>query len=214
MDFLKKNRFRLAIALVIVLGGALAYLTYGYLHPLPDSTTFQSRYYSFDYPRTYATQEYASGEVSIGAQNGQILMPHVEVNRYQSDPDVAAPPSFDAFMKKQASALCGADGPVESVTCTQVGVTATTTAGGLSGQMLDLTLVRKNLKSGTTTSSTYGPLYVFNTTAVPTPDSPLRYTAVFVYPALSAYLSGTTTPLLLDQVVSTLKLPGGVSSVK
>lgn len=214
MHFLTKNRFWIAAAAVIILGIGVLLMTFGFFTTTPKLTDFKSRYFSFEYPRVYATQEYASGEVSIGIQNGQILMPNIEVNRYQSDPDVAAPPSFDAFMKEQAAALCGADGPTESVTCTQVGVTPTTTPNGLSGQMLDLMLIRKNLATGTTTSSTYGPLYVFNTTATATPDSPLRYTAVFVYPALSAFLDGTTTPDLMQQVISTLTLPEGVSSVK
>ena len=137
------------------------------------------------------------------------------MNRYQSDPDEAAPASFDAFMKRQAGALCGADGPTESISCTQVGVTPTTTANGLSGQMLNLTLVRKNLKTGTTTSTTYGPMYVFNTTEPATADAPLRYTGIFVYPALSAFIDqGTTTPALMDQIMSTLMLTGSTSSVK
>lgn len=213
MDFLKNNRFRIAVALVIVLGAGLLYFTVGQ-RPLPDTTTFKSKYFSFDYPRTYATQEYAPGVVSIGTKNGEILMPNVEINRYQSDPDEKSPASFDAFMKKQAGALCGADGPTESVTCTQVGLTPYTSPKGLSGQKLDLTLVRKNLKTGTTTSSTYGPFYVFNTTPPPTPDVPLRYTAIFVQPALSAFLDGTTSPALMDEVMGTLVLSNGVSSVK
>jgi hypothetical protein len=104
---------------------------------------------------------------------------------------------------------------IESITCTQVGVTPYTSPKGLSGQMLDLTLVRKNLKTGTTTSSTYGPFYVFNTTATATPDAPLRYTAIFVYPrSLLSVDEGTTTPALMQQIIGSLALPNGVSSVK
>lgn len=215
MDFLKQNRFRIATALVIVLGAGLLYFTYSYFHPLPDTTTFKSKFFSFDYPRTYTAQEYAPGVVSIGTKNGDVLMPYIEVNRYQSDPDVAIPASFDIFMKRQASALCGADGPIESITCTQVGVTPYSSPKGFSGQKLNLTLVRKNLKSGTTTSSTYGPFYVFNTTATATPDSPLRYSAIFIYPSLSAFINqGTTTPALMDEILGTLDLPNGISQVK
>lgn len=213
MEFLKQYRFRIAIAIVLILGAGLLYIIFGH-GPLPDMTTFKTKYFSFEYPRTYAAQEYSSGVVSLGTKNGEVVVPAVEVNRYQNDPDEKTPASFDAFMKRQAGALCGADGPVESITCTQVGVTAYTSPKGLSGAKLDLTLVRKNLKTGTTTSSTYGPLYVFNTTPIPTPDAPLRYTAIFVYPALSAFLEGTTTPALMQEVLDTLIIPSGVSTVK
>lgn len=214
MDFLKKNRIRIAIALVIVLGIGIILLTFGSFGPLPDTTTFRSSYFSFDYPRTYAAQEYSSGEVSVGIQNGAVVMPYIEVNRFQSDPDVALPASFGAFLKRQAAALCGADGPNESITCTQVGETPYTSPTGMEGQMLNLTLVRKNLKTATTSSSTYGPFYVFNTTPPATSDAPLRYSAVFVYPALSAFLDGTTTPELMQQIMNTLTLSKGTSSVK
>lgn len=209
MDFLKKNRFRVAAVLVIILGIGIAYFTYGYLHPLPTITSFKSSHYSFDYPRTYTAHEYASGVVSIGTSKGDTLTPYVEVTLYQSDPEEKAPVSFDAFMKRQAGALCGADG-LESITCTQIGVTPYTNPNGEDGSKLDLTLVRKNLKTGTTTTSTYGPIYVFNTTPTPTADNPLRYAAVFIYPSLSAFISGTTTPELEQQIVNTFKVPGGV----
>ncbi len=114
-------------------------------------TDLKTRYYSFSYPRVYDTKEYAPGVVSIGHQDGDALMPLVEITRYQSDPDTAAPKSFDTFMKLQAAALCGADGPTESINCTEVGVTPYISPKGLPGQKLDLTLVRKNLKTGTTT---------------------------------------------------------------
>lgn len=214
MDFIQKNRFRIAAVLVIILGAGLLYLTYDHFKPLPETTTFKSRYYSFDYPRTYTAKEYASGVVSIGEENGDAITPYIEVNRYQSDPDVATPGSFDAFMKRQASALCGADGPTESITCTEVGVTPYTSPKGLTGQMLNLTLVKKNLASGTTTSSTYGPFYVFNTTDPATEDAPLRYSAIFVYPSLAAFVDGTTTPALMDQVIGSFALTEPVSSVK
>lgn len=211
MHFLKKNRLSVAAVLVIILGLGIAYLTYSYLNPLPETTAFKSTHYTFEYPRAYTAREYATGVVSIGKENGDVLTPYIEVNLYQSDPDEKTPVSFDAFIKRQAGLLCGADGPVESITCTEVGVTPYTNPLGEDGSKLDLTLVRKNLKTGTTTSSTYGPFYVFNTSATPTADSPLRYSAVFIYPSLSAFIDGTTTPVLEQQIVSTFKVPGGVT---
>lgn len=206
MEILKKYRFWIAGAIVVVIGAFLLTLAYDALKPLPDNTEFKSRYFSFMYPRTYNAEEYAAGVVSLGIPNDEGLNPLIEVTRYQSDPDTALPKDFDTFMKRQAGAVCGADGPTESISCTQVGATPYTSPKGISGQKLDLTLVRKNLKTGTSTSSTYGPFYVFDTTASSTPDSPLRYSAIFVYPALPAFLSGTTTPALMDQVMSTFTL--------
>ncbi len=212
---LPKNRtYTLAAAIVILLGIILLIIGYAATRPVPDLTDFRSQYFTFTYPRMYDTEEYAPGVVSIGRQNGQVLMPLVEVNRYQSDPDIETPETFDAFMKRQASALCGNDNSLESVSCTEVAVTPYENPNGATGQKLDLTLIRKNLTSGTTTSSTYGPIYVFNTTSTSTPDatatstpeSTLRYSAIFVYPALSAFLISSTSPELLNQVITTFEL--------
>ncbi len=214
MHIVRKYRFLLAAILVIVIGGALAVITYEHLRPLPENTSFKTRFFSFTYPRVYDAQEYAPGVVSVGHKKGDGLDPLIDVVRYQSDPDVATPTTFDNFMKLQAAALCGADGPVESITCTQIGVTAVGTTTDNSIQQLNLTLVRKNLKTGTTTSSTYGPMYVFNTTTPPDPQNPLRYSAIFIYPSLSAFLDGTTSPQLMGQVFSSFLLPAPVSSIK
>lgn len=211
MNFLKKNRFTIAGVLVVILGAGIAYLTYSYLNPVPDTTDFKSSRYSFTYPRTYTAHEYSSGEVTLGTMKKDTLTPYVEVNWYRSDPESAAPKNFDEFMKRQAAALCGADGPVESITCTEVGVTPYVNPNGEDSSMLNLTLVRKNLKSGTTTSATYGPFYVFNTSRPATSAAPVQYSAVFVYPSLSAFLNGTTSPALIQQVVTTFKVPGGVT---
>jgi hypothetical protein len=207
MTFISKYRLWIAAAVVIILG-LLIVFGFDALKPLPETTALKTRYYTFNYPRTYDTQEYAPGVVSVGHKNGQVLIPDVEVNRYQSDPQAALPKDFDTFMKLQASALCGTDASTESVTCTEVGVTPYTSPKGFDGQKLDLTLVRKNLKSGTTTSNTYGPFYVFNTTSTSTvtTDNPLRYSAIFVYPALSAFLDGTTSPALMDEIMNTLTI--------
>lgn len=209
MHFLQKNRLIVAAVLVVILGGGIAYLTYNHLHPVPDTTTFKATHFSFEYPRTFAAREYAMDVVSVGKEDGDTLKPNIEVVRYQSDPDVALPASFDAFMKRQAAALCGTDSSVESIACTEVGVTKYTNPKGMDGAMLNLTLVRTNLKTGAKTSSTYGPMYVFNNTPRATADSPLRYSAVFIYPSLSAFLNGTTSPALMQQVVTSFLIPQG-----
>lgn len=212
MKFIRKNRFIIAILLVLVLG---AFLLFGYkaLHPLPKDTVFRTQYYTFTYPRIFDAKEYAPDVVSLGHKNGDSFDPLVEVVRYQSDPDESLPANYLAFIKRQAAALCGADGPIESVSCSEIGITDATTTNGDSAKKLDLTLVKKNIKTGTTTSETFGPFYVFNTTLTPNSDFPLRYSAVFINPSLFAFLNGTSSPELMDKVVATFKLNSPASTI-
>lgn len=204
MLFFEKNRFLIAGVIVVIVGVILLIMGYQAFKPLPDNTDLKTRFFSFSYPRIYDVEEYAPGVVTLGHDKGDAFEPLVEINRYQSDPESALPASFDAFMKRQAAALCGADSSIESVICTEVGVTAYTSPKGAVGQKLGLTLVRKNLKSGTTTSSTYGPMYVFNTTDTSTTTT--RYSGIFIYPSLAAFLNGTTSPAIMDQVLNTFVL--------
>lgn len=207
-SFLKKYRLLIAGILVVVLGGWLLLGGIDALTPRSDYAEFRTSYFSFTYPRIYHAEDYARGVATLGKKEGEVFTPYVEISRYRSDPDTATPATFDLFMKQQAGALCGADDSIESITCTEVGVTPYTSPKGVVGQKLALTLVRKNLKTGTTTSSTYAPLYVFNitSTATSTSANPKRYSAIFIYPSLSAFLSGTTNPELMDQVLNTFEL--------
>lgn len=209
-NLITKYRFWIVGAIVLVLGGFLLDWGYEEFKPLPDNTEFKARLFNFSFPRVYNAEEYATGVVSIGMRSTSSpdgLDPLIEITKYQSDPDTARPADFNTFMKRQASALCGADGPSESVACTEVGITAYTSPTGISGQKLDLTLIRKNLKTGTSTTSTYGPMYVFNTSkASSTPGANYRYSAIFIYPSLAAFLSGTTSPALMDQVLATFTI--------
>jgi hypothetical protein len=139
--------------------------------------------------------------MSIGHDiNGEVYG-LIDVNVYMSDPQSTLPKSFNAFVKQQAESLCGSDNSIESITCSQKSIEPYTSPKGDVGQKMELTLVHKNLKTGTTTSEIYGPFYVFDTT--PTgpreADIPFRYSGVFVYPSFTAFL--------LDQVISTLELP-------
>jgi hypothetical protein len=93
------------------MSAGLLYFTFGYFKSAAGHDDLQEQVFSFDYPRMYVAQEYALGCSFLGTRKGDVLMPYIEVNRYQSDPDEKLPSSFDAFMKQQAGALCGADGP-------------------------------------------------------------------------------------------------------
>jgi hypothetical protein len=177
--------------------------------PVPDDTTYHDVGYSFTYPRLYHISEYGIGVASLGRPFGDTYTPLVEVVQYDSDPDVALPKSYDAFVMKQAIDICGSDSSVESITCTATSTTRYTSAQGLSGKELMLTLTRKNLVTSTTTKMAYGPFYGFNMTPKPTKDSPLRYRVLLVYPSLEAFVAGTSSPKLLQTVIDSLVIPAG-----
>lgn len=207
-----KHTLLIGIGAVILIAAAL-FFTQDLWKPLPETTTYRDGDFSFVYPRVNSTDEYDSGAVAVGTSGDAGFAPLVEVIHYQSDPDSPLPATFDAYVRKQALALCGSDGPIENLTCTDAVITPYTSAQGLEGQELSLTLVRTNLESGTTTTETFAPLYVFNLTRpVEDPEETLRYGALFVYPAFSSVASGSTSPELLAQVIDSLLIPRGVST--
>lgn len=207
-----RHKLLIGIGAALLIIGMTIYLTRDLWMPIPDNTTYRDSNFSFVYPRVYETKEYAAGTVTVGDTIDDVFRPLVEVIRYESDRDVALPATFDAYIKRQAQVLCGSDG-AESVTCTDVLVAPYTSAQGLVGQELSLTLNRKNLISGTTTTATFGPVYVFNTTRpVENPSDTLRYRAIFVYPSFASVVSATTSPALLTQIIDSLALSNGVST--
>lgn len=201
------------VGVVLVLVAALVLFRNAWF-PLSDETTYHGSGFTFVYPHASDAEEYAPGAVVVGnSSEDGVFSPLVEVVRYQSDREVALPPTFDAYVKRQALALCGSDGGVESLSCTDAAAAPYTSAQGLEGQELTLTLLRTNLESGTTTTETFGPIYVFNMTRpVENPEEALRYRALFVYPSFAAATSGSTSPKLLTQIIDSLLIPNGVSS--
>lgn len=212
MTLTPRHKLLIGIGAVVLLGLAV-YMTRDLWNPPPDNTTYHDSTFSFVYPRTYSADEYAPGAVVVGTTTDNGFSPLVEVIRYQSDRDVALPSSFEAYVERQALALCGSDGPTESLTCTDAVSVPYTSAQGLMGEELSLTLLRTNLASGTTTTETFAPLYVFNMTRpVEDPEDTLRYRALFVYPSFSSAVSGNTNPELLTQIIDSLLIPDGVST--
>jgi len=193
----------LLVAAVIFIGT----LIYDELKPpSTDTAVFQSSIFSFAYPRTYALKESSTGAANIGSQpeEGE-FMPMVQVVRYTNDPDSPRPPSYDVYLQRQVVALCGSDS-AETIVCKAGTWEPYTSPTGLEGQRSTLTMTRTNLTSGTTTESTYGPITAFDVTQEPTIEDPLRYQAVFVYPALESVITGTTSTELLDEILGTLTL--------
>ncbi|MEO6536678.1 MAG: hypothetical protein ABIT47_03205 [Candidatus Paceibacterota bacterium] len=180
--------------------------------PVPDNTTYHDVDLSFTYPRTYHLDEYGIDIASLGKPFGDTFTPLVEVVRYENDPDEKLPATYLDFIKKQAMNLCGSDGSIESITCTKVDAKPFVSSKGLHGQQLSLTLVRKNLITATSTNSQYGPIYVFNTTPQPVKGETFGFRSIFVYPSLGAFVDGTSSPELLQNVVDTIMIPAKVMS--
>lgn len=199
----------LAVAAVLVIGGGIALFTYDDWKPLPDTTTYQGRNISFTYPRTYSVDEYGASAVYVSSTTAEgTELPVVEIVTYRNDPDVARPPTFRVFADRQIQALCGTDAPGETVRCITPVVEPYTAPGGYLGQQYNLTLERRNITSGAVSTTTYGPIYVFDITEPATPENPLRYEAIFVYPSFTAWNQGNGKPELLETIMNTLVLEG------
>ncbi len=206
MSFLKKYRF-IAVGAVIILI-ALGFWAYSAFKTLPENSHFITDQYTFDYPRTFSTHEYAPGVVSIGHYVNGELLPFVDINEYKSDPESARPKTFELFAKLQTEAFCGSDNSLISITCTLASTTAYTSKKGAVGHKMDLTAVRKDLKTGKSTNESYGPIYVFETTPlVPREEGVTeRYSGIFIYQSFTAFVIGTSSPELLNSVVDSLEL--------
>lgn len=214
MTLTPRHKLLIGIAGALLLVGLIVYMTQDLWNPPPDNTTYHDSAFSFVYPRVYSAEEYDSNAVGIKEKTEGVVTPLVEVIRYQSDPDVSLPASYDVFVERQALALCGSDGPVEGLTCTDLVRTPYTSAQGLVGEELSLTLERTNLESGTTTTETFAPVYVFNATRpIEDLEDTFRYRAVFVFPSFSTAASGNMNSALLAQIIDSLLIPDGVSTI-
>lgn len=212
MTFIQKYRYYIIAAAVVVVA-LLAWGGYYLAHhkhvlaPLPEVTEFRSGDFSFTYPRITDAKEYADGVVSVGGEYNGYFIPLVDVVHYKNDSQSAAPANLTAFITKQAQALCGGDAAGVRVTCGSPVLTEYTSPTGLKGQEISLTITETNVTTGTSTTLTYAPIYVFAPRIQPASvDGPARYDAVFVYPTFSSFLAtGTTSAELIGEVVTNFK---------
>lgn len=213
MHIEKRQAYALGAIIILILAAGGWYLYTHRQGPLPDTSMYRGRSFNFIYPRIDEFKEYTSTAVSVGKQVKDVYDPAVEVVLYKNDPDTALPASYEAFVQKQALALCSSDGPAEELSCSAPLSETFVTRSGVTGEKRSFTLTRTNLTSGTTTTMTFAPVYTFNRSTAATADSPLRYAAVFVYPSVPGMLAGTASSQLIDQIVNSLTLPGEVSTV-
>jgi len=206
MSYITKYRWYLLGLIAVLLIAYAFYSHYEKTKPGPittDVSTFVSGHVSFDYPRTYAVKEYSAGQVSVGQNYGKSgFISLVDVVNYKTDPHSAPAASYLIWKNKELASLCGSDDSVESITCTNPTSTSVYSTGGLQGEDIMMTLTKKNLTTGTTSTLMYGPVYVFNTTSATAPTS---YQAVFVYPTFSSFiLVGSTSPAFVDSIATTI----------
>lgn len=194
-----------AVALIALIAAG-AYVYDKMAHPLPETVTFRSTHFSFDYPREYTVVEYDSGVVSVGKEEKGKFQPLVEVIRYQNDKNaISKPASFAAYLRPQLLNLCGTDEPNQFVACTEPEGVPYQSPTGFTGQQFDMQLVKTDMALGTTTPLAFGPIYVFNVTT-PEQEPPIRYSAIVVYPSVDAVKKGLETRELKELIMQTLDL--------
>ncbi|HEX2792141.1 MAG TPA: hypothetical protein VHO23_00240 [Candidatus Paceibacterota bacterium] len=196
-----------AVAAVALVAIGSAYYVFRYTGPTEDWGAYESGIFSFSYPSGFMHQEYSAGAVAIGKDTDDAFAPQVEVTRYRSDIDRPLPPSYDEFVLRQLTALCGTDSGNERVSCSNLVAEPYTSAHGYVGEKLSLTVTRTNLSSGTTSATSFAPLYVFRTRYLATPPEPVQYEGIFVYPTFASALEGDIATDALDKVLETLVIP-------
>jgi hypothetical protein len=210
--FLKRFRWFIAAAVIVVIGGFAAdhYFNHTAANITTDVSTFSSGNFSFTYPRVLAAKEYDDGVVSLGGESNGVFIPFVDVVRYKSDPDRAAPASFETFVARQAVALCGgSDAAGADLACADPVVKPYASPTGLAGSEVSLTLIHTDPTTGARTESTYAPVYVFNTTPDVEPGEALRYQAVFVYPDFSTFALASSSASLVPDIAAALEVTTG-----
>lgn len=202
------NRRPLLISVVAIVAAVVLgfYLFDSIPKPLPETVTFSSGNFSFDHALAFQTREYAKGVVAVGGSqtSADAFIPLIDVVEYKHDLQSAAPASFDAFVARQAKALCAADSSTETVACTDMVEKPFVTAAQLPGKEVSFTLIRTTVKTGAVAKSTFGPIFVFNTTEAPEPGEKSRYKGVFIYPTFSTFLLAPGTADFVRDIATTL----------
>ncbi|MBU1292921.1 hypothetical protein KJ819_02520 [Patescibacteria group bacterium] len=200
------------VLILLVLGGW--YLASNSKPVSTDTSTFRSKAFWFDYPRTYDVREFETGAVLVGSAEKREFTPLVQVMEYKSDPDEALPVSYEAFVRQQALALCGSDDSKTNVECADVVVEPFTSLNAFEGLKLTMSLVSTDLETEEVAVSSFGPIYAFDITKPGTAEDPLRYSTIFVNPTLAATLAKKDVTELLNNIVDRLVVNDGKSGTQ
>jgi hypothetical protein len=198
------------ILILVIVAGAAAYVMQHRVHRSPgaaDQAAISQVYesstygYSFAYPADLALVEYQPFAVAVGDAIPDGLTAYAEADVSESGEE-GGYASFEEYEFERGRNFCAADGPNESISCDKiVSREPFTTDTGISGDKLTFRLIHKDLKEGTQTESTFGPVYAFNIQAN-TPDS--KYSALFIYPPLATYENAR--PELVTAIASSLQI--------
>lgn len=151
--------------------------------------------YSFLIPENLEVEPYTPEAVSVGTrtEGGFSSVADIAVHSSGEDHEYE---SADAFIAERVRTLCAADGPDESIDCTEIASrTEYTSPSGMVGEELMLTLVRRTLSTGATATSSYGPVYAFTLGASALST---QHSALLIYPPLPAYLAGVSVETVRD----------------
>ncbi|HYE23438.1 MAG TPA: hypothetical protein VEA92_03275 [Candidatus Paceibacterota bacterium] len=190
-----------ALIAAAVLGGI-----YAFSRTTPEAPIVESelRYenqtygYSFTYPEGLTTNEYTPENISVGTREGESFTSVVDVSFQESFGEYE---SFEAFAIERAKTLCAADGPDQTLNCTDVvDQTAFTTVSGDTGLELYLTLAETTFSTGETDTYAFGPVYAF-----PYEKDGSETAVLLIYQPLPTYME-TSRADAVSEVASTLSI--------
>lgn len=139
--------------------------------------------YSFAYPEAYALKAYTNEHVSVGTPVGEGFESLTDVSlqeAFSSD----GYESFEAFVLERTRTLCAADGPDQTINCTDVvDQQAFASESGETGIEFHLLLAETTFSTGETKTYTYGPVYAF-----PYQKEGAIHAALLVYQPLPSFM--------------------------
>ncbi len=155
--------------------------------------------YRFSHSSGYSMYDHGSEYLSVGTPTEDGFESAVDLIVSENGTDTTFE-SFDAFALSRAQTFCAADGPGESMSCTDIMErNSFTTESGLKGEELYLTLVRTNLRDGTSVEGRFGPVFVFD---ISNHAMGSEYAALFVYEPLYSFFENPNPDLVRDIAAS------------
>lgn len=142
-----------------------------------DNSTFG---YQLSYSEGKTLMEYSPVVASIGSGEGEEFSPEIDIQVATSNADDGYA-DYQNFLYKFTSNYCAADGPDESIYCTDVvSSDSFTSTSGVSGEIFYLKRIHHYFVTGEEQEGVYGPIYAFNLSAN-VPES--LYAALLIRPS-------------------------------
>lgn len=164
---------------------------------IQEMATYQSEEYGFSFtaPAMQDIHEYVPEVVAIGNATANGFETEAEFNVVLSEAE-GGYASFEAFLFESTKNMCAADGPNETIYCTDImNVEEFTTDSGLSGLKFYQHRVYENFTTGTKIEDRMGPIYAFDIKAN-VPDS--DFATLIVRPSATLKESEVNNGLIDD----------------